>query len=164
MFPAMANHCAPRRTRTAATATAVSAMLALPVLIALPANAASSGDPTTRVLELTNAGRAQAGCGELTRDARIDEAAESYAKDMESSGRFSHDGADGSDFSDRLEKQGYSKPGGENIAQGQGSADAVMDAWMNSAGHRKNILDCSFTTIGIGHADGQDYWVQDFGR
>ena len=79
-----------------------------------------------------------------------------------STGTFSHTGPDGSDFSERVRAAGYDDPGGENIAQGQTSADEVMTDWMNSPGHRQNILDCSFRTLGVGEAS--DYWVQEFGR
>ena len=58
---------------------------------------------------------------------------------------------------------GYPNPGGENIAQGQRRAQAVHDAWMNSEGHRANILNCSFTAIGVGLHAGSWTWTQNFG-
>ncbi|WP_433798277.1 CAP domain-containing protein [Actinomycetospora sp. CA-084318] len=118
--------------------------------------------PTGRVLALVNAERAKAGCGTVAGNAALDRAAADYAALMARTGTFSHTGPDGSSFSDRVRAAGYDDPGGENIAQGQTSADEVMDDWMNSPGHRRNILDCSFRTLGVGEA--QDYWVQEFGR
>ena len=58
---------------------------------------------------------------------------------------------------------GYPTPGGENIAQGQTSAQQVMTDWMNSSGHRANILNCQFTAIGVGLNTNGWYWTQDFG-
>jgi uncharacterized protein YkwD len=77
---------------------------------------------------------------------------------------FEHDGRDGSSFAERIEAQGYPSPGGENIAQGQPNAQAVVAAWLKSPGHRANIENCSFTAIGVGLAGGERYWTQDFGR
>ena len=79
-------------------------------------------------------------------------------------GYFAHDGQDGRTFSDRIAAEGYPSPGGENIAQGQLDAQDVVTAWLNSPGHRRNIEDCSFTTIGVGLAGADRYWTQDFGR
>ena len=117
-----------------------------------------------RVLTLVNAARSDAGCDPVTRDAALDRAAADYAALMARTGTFSHTGPDGSEFSDRLRAAGYDDPGGENIAKGQSSADEVMADWMDSPGHRRNILDCSFRTLGVGHADDGDYWAQEFGR
>ncbi|GLZ53289.1 CAP domain-containing protein [Actinomycetospora sp. NBRC 106378] len=118
--------------------------------------------PTGRVLALVNAERTKAGCGAVAGNAALNRAAADYAALMARTGTFSHTGPDGSDFADRVRAAGYDDPGGENIAQGQTSADEVMDDWMNSPGHRRNILDCSFHTLGVGESD--DYWVQEFGR
>ncbi|GAA4830214.1 hypothetical protein GCM10023201_17380 [Actinomycetospora corticicola] len=118
--------------------------------------------PAGRVLALVNAARAEAGCGAVAGNAALDRAAADYAVLMARTGTFSHTGPDGSDFSERVRAAGYDDPGGENIAQGQTSAHEVMTDWMNSPGHRRNILDCSFRTLGVGEAS--DYWVQEFGR
>lgn len=170
----MALHRAPRRssgrpspsarsTGTLVSAvSAASALVALPVLVATP-TADAAADPATQVLSLTNAQRAQHGCHALVRNRQIDGAAQGYAQQMSASDSFSHNGPDGSTFDQRIRRAGYARPGGENIAEGQASAGQVVQDWMNSPGHRRNMLDCSFTTIGIGHTrDG--YWVQDFGR
>lgn len=81
-------------------------------------------------------------------------------------GVMSRTGPDGSTMAERVEAAGclWSVPG-ENAARGQADADAVMDAWMNSPGHRANILDRAFEEIGVGvHAgDGDPWGPQDFG-
>ena len=80
--------------------------------------------------------------------------------------KFSHTRPDGSSFSSVLREQGVSFRGsGENIAWGQKSPEQVMNAWMNSDGHRANILNKNFKNIGVGHyvdANGVNYWVQLF--
>jgi uncharacterized protein YkwD len=80
---------------------------------------------------------------------------------------FSHTSRDGRTFVDRITAAGYPVPRSENIAAGQPTVAAVMDAWMGSAGHRANILDCSALAMGAASAQGDTYgiyWVQDFGR
>lgn len=127
--------------------------------------AAPAGGLTGRlaqVVELTNAERALAGCGALSVDPRISAAAQGHSEDMAAYGYFAHDSRDGRDFADRITATGYPAPGAENIAQGQPDAATVVQAWMESPGHRRNILDCSLSTIGVGLADG--YWTQNFGR
>lgn len=119
--------------------------------------------PAVAVVARTNAERAAAGCGALRVDSRLTSAAQGHASDMAANEYFSHTGQDGRDFAAREKAAGYPRPGGENIAQGQPDAASVIDAWMNSSGHRANILNCSFTTIGVGFDARGDYWVQDFG-
>jgi uncharacterized protein YkwD len=112
---------------------------------------------------LTNEARAAAGCGPLRVDDRITAAAQAHSDDMAANGYFSHDSQDGRSFADRIRAAGYPSPGAENIAQGQRSAQAVHQAWMNSAGHRANILNCGLTAIGVGLHQGTWTWTQDFG-
>lgn len=116
------------------------------------------------ILRLVNAERAKAGLAALTLDASVTKAAQVRAIEIETS--FSHTRPDGSSFSTALQEQGVSYRGsGENIAWGQKSPEAVMNAWMNSDGHRANILNKNFTAIGIGHhqdAAGRNYWSQLF--
>lgn len=119
---------------------------------------------TAGVVTLTNAERAKAGCKALRRDDRLDTAALGHSLDMATRVYFSHDSQDGRSFSDRILAAGYRSPGGENIARGQTTAAEVVQAWMDSPGHKRNILDCTFTTIGVGYAQNGDYWTQDFGR
>ncbi|MFP5072274.1 CAP domain-containing protein [Pseudonocardia nantongensis] len=137
-----------------------------PPVRAAPARAAAPGGGLTgrlaQVVDLTNAERARAGCGALSVDPRISAAAQGHSEDMAARGYFAHDSPDGRDFADRITAAGYSSPGAENIAQGQPDAATVVQDWMESPGHRRNILDCSLSTIGVGLADG--YWTQNFGR
>jgi uncharacterized protein YkwD len=79
---------------------------------------------------------------------------------------FSHTGRDGSTFTTRASRAGYNYAIGENIAWGYRTPDAVMTAWMNSSGHKANILNCKAKSIGVGlarKADGTPYWTQEFG-
>ena len=83
----------------------------------------------------------------------------------ESAQSFSHTRPDGSSFSTALTEAGVSYiRSGENIAYGQTTPQQVVQAWMDSAGHRANILDAGFTHIGVGHAvvNGTAYWAQLF--
>ncbi|MFE2144753.1 CAP domain-containing protein [Streptomyces sp. NPDC059456] len=118
------------------------------------------------VLALVNKERATAGCGPLTTNSKLSAAARAYSDTMARSGVMSHTGPDGSTMTSRVEAAGYTWSNlGENIARGQADADAVMDAWMHSPGHRANILNCAFKEIGIGvhKGDGGPWWTQDFG-
>ncbi|MEU7062620.1 CAP domain-containing protein [Streptomyces sp. NPDC046161] len=118
------------------------------------------------VLALVNKERAAAGCGPLATDSALTAAARAYSDTMARSGVMSHTGPDGSTMTSRVEAAGYGWSRlGENIARGQADADAVMNSWMNSPGHRANILNCAFTEIGIGvhKGDGGPWWTQDFG-
>jgi uncharacterized protein YkwD len=126
----------------------------------------SSNGAEAQVLALVNKERASAGCSPLTSNAKLTKAADDYSDVMADAGVMSHTGPDGSTMAGRVEAAGYAwSTLGENIAQGQSDAAAVMDAWMNSPGHRANILNCSFKEIGIGvhFGDGGPWWTQDFG-
>lgn len=156
--------------RGAGVLVAVGALTALPLLApvasAAPAPAALTPTQTAQlnqVFALTNQYRQQNGCKALIRNSYAEKAAQGHADWMNSTGTFSHTGANGSSFVDRMKAAGYANPGGENIAYGQKDAQAVMTAWMNSPGHRANILNCNFTRIGVGVAGTRNYWVQDFG-
>jgi hypothetical protein len=125
----------------------------------------AGGSP--EVVALVNSERAAAGCGPVTSNGALDAAAQGHSADMAANDYFSHTSLDGRSFGDRIRAAGYS--GGsiaENIAAGQGSASSVMASWMESPGHRANILDCSFRHIGVGVARGGSYgtyWTQTFG-
>ena len=116
------------------------------------------------VVELVNAERAKAGLNPLSVHKGVAEAANTRAHEIKST--FSHTRPDGSNFSTVLTQAGISyRSVGENIAYGQNSPEAVMQSWMNSSGHRANILNRDFTSIGVGHyqdASGTDYWTQLF--
>lgn len=117
-----------------------------------------------QVVALVNAERAKAGLNALTLDTEIASAALVRAKETEIS--FSHIRPDGRHFSTALSDSGISFRGaGENIAWGQRSPEEVMNGWMNSEGHRANILNPNFTKIGVGYyqnAAGRNYWTQLF--
>lgn len=117
-----------------------------------------------QVVALVNAERAKAGLNALTLDTEIASAALVRAKETEIS--FSHTRPDGRHFSTALSDSGISFRGaGENIAWGQRSPEEVMNGWMNSEGHRANILNPNFTKIGVGYyqnAAGRNYWTQLF--
>ncbi|MDX2967592.1 CAP domain-containing protein [Kribbella solani] len=125
-----------------------------------------------QVLDYTNRIREQQGCGPLRLDSALVEAAGRHASDMVRRHYMDHKNPDGEGPGDRMAAAGYRGSGwGENIAAGYDSAQKVVTAWMKSDGHRKNILNCRFTSIGVGYDPGQvkpDWgpgsWVQDFGR
>jgi uncharacterized protein YkwD len=116
-----------------------------------------------QVVVLVNQERAAYGLQALRLSASVTDAAMIRAKEIQSV--FSHTRPNGSSFGTALKESQVSYRGaGENIAYGQPSAKAVVDAWMNSEGHRANILNADFTTIGVGHLQngGTNYWVQLF--
>ncbi|CAM3812802.1 CAP domain-containing protein [Smaragdicoccus niigatensis] len=128
---------------------------------------ASAGGNQLKVVTLTNNERAKAGCGSLTTSSNLNVVAQGHASDMAINNYFSHNSQNGDTPFDRMRAAGAAGSGymGENIAWGQTSPEQVVAAWMASAGHRKNILNCNFKGIGIGYAvgaDGKTYWVQDF--
>lgn len=140
------------------------AAVALGAGIAVPAQAfAADTGQQQRVVELVNEQRANAGCGPVTADQRLAEAATGHSSDMATRGYFSHTTPEGVTFDQRIKKAGHPSAGAENIAQGQRSAEQVMDAWMKSDGHKRNILNCSLKSIGVGIDDGGSTWTQDFG-
>ncbi|MER7332524.1 MULTISPECIES: CAP domain-containing protein [unclassified Micromonospora] len=116
------------------------------------------------VVNLVNAERAKAGCGALSIDDKLMTAAQRHSQDQADHRNMSHTGSDGSDAGDRLDRVGYAwRTYGENVAWNQKTPAAVMDAWMNSSGHRANILNCAFTEIGVGVANSNGpYWTQVF--
>jgi uncharacterized protein YkwD len=118
------------------------------------------------VVKLVNAQRAKAGCKAVKADDRLATAARGHSADMAARGYFSHTTPEGTDFAARITKAGYRWAGaGENIAKGQSTPADVMVSWMNSDGHRANILNCGFTGIGVGvaaDATGALLWTQDF--
>ena len=124
---------------------------------------ARAGGPESDVVARTNAERSRAGCGALRFDSRLAAAARAHSADMVNRHYFEHESPDGSTPADRTAAAGYTDYGGENIAWGQRSAAEVMSDWMGSPDHRRNILDCEFTTVGVGLDPRGMYWTQDFG-
>lgn len=117
-----------------------------------------------QVVKLVNEERAKAGLSALTMDTNLTAAANTRAKEIKE--LFSHTRPDGSSFSTVLKEQGVTFRGsGENIAWGQKTPEQVMNAWMNSTGHRANILNENFKNIGVGYyqdENGVNHWVQLF--
>lgn len=115
------------------------------------------------VLDLTNAERKKAGLQPLRIDAALQKSAKQKSTDMATNHYFSHTSPTyGSPF-DQMKQNGITyRSAAENIAMGQRSAQEVVTAWMNSAGHRQNILTSNFTHIGIGYDANGQYWTQQF--
>ncbi|MEU3461843.1 CAP domain-containing protein [Streptomyces sp. NPDC006733] len=130
-----------------------------------PSQGGSAVTAQAAVLKLVNAERAKVGCAPVTADASLDKLAQAFSEDMAIRDFFDHTDPDGKTPWDRAKAAGVANLGGENIARGQADAEAVMTAWMNSAGHRANILNCDYKTLGIGvhYASGGPWWTQDFG-
>lgn len=119
------------------------------------------------VVALTNAERTAAGLRPLAGDPRLTTAAQAHSDEMVARGFYSHTSPDGRQPWDRAAAAGCTHRGiGENIACGQRSAAEVVRGWMDSPGHRANILKPDFTHLGIGFRGGGEmgtYWTQLFG-
>lgn len=115
------------------------------------------------VVRLVNAERAKNGLSSLTHNWELSRVARYKSQDMKDNGYFSHQSPTyGSPFQ-MMKSFGISyRTAGENIAKGQATPQAVVNAWMNSAGHRANILNSSFTEIGVGYVASGRYWTQMF--
>ena len=126
-------------------------------------NNVSQSSFATEVTRLVNAERAKNGLGAVTVNAKVQQAAQVRAGEQAQS--FSHTRPNGASCFTALTEAGATYRGaGENIAYGQSTPAAVMNAWMNSEGHRANILNASFTNIGVGYTviNGTPYWAQMF--
>jgi uncharacterized protein YkwD len=161
------------------TFTLLAGLLAAALLAALPAGAVAAGDcspgaawPADRadlaaqVVTLVNAHRAQLGLAPLVVSPTLTATAEWKARNMAAYGYMDHDDpapvprtAD-----ERIAACGYQSPAwGENIATGYATAQAVVDAWLSSPGHRANIERPEFRATGVGAAGSPTYWAQSFG-
>jgi uncharacterized protein YkwD len=153
-------------------------MLKAAALLALLAQPVWAGAAEDQVLAAVNKARAGAGCSALTVNAKLVAAAKGHAKAMAEQNFFGHASKNGAKFSSRIKAQGYrfSKVA-ENIGAGQSAAVGIMQDWMDSAGHRKNILDCALSETGIAVVYQPDdaplkgqkyamkyYWVEVFAR
>ncbi len=128
---------------------------------------AALGNVEREILAMVNAERQKVGVRPLSLNSRLTTAAQRHAEDMARTGQFSHTGSNGSSVRDRATASGYrSSYVGENIGMGYINAAAVMSGWMNSPGHRQNILNSNYTELGVGLIQGQGglYWVQVFGK
>jgi uncharacterized protein YkwD len=127
-------------------------------------------DMAVQVVALVNSERATAGCTALKMNDKLILAAQRQSQDMAVLGFFSHSNPDPSraTLSQRVDAVGYRWSSlGENIAAGYSTPAAVMSGWMSSAGHKANILNCTYTEIGVGYYVGGSYgsyWTQTFGR
>ncbi|MFI5844877.1 CAP domain-containing protein [Catenuloplanes sp. NPDC051500] len=117
------------------------------------------------VTALVNEERATAGCGKVTTNEKLRTATRGHSQDMADQDYFDHKSLDGRSPWDRAGAAGYDNAIGENIAKGQQTPEAVMESWMNSDGHRANILNCKAKETGVGLAyDGNTpIWTQMFG-
>ncbi|MGK0360958.1 MAG: hypothetical protein ACI9U2_003272, partial [Bradymonadia bacterium] len=123
------------------------------------------GGEETAVVELANSTRSMAGLPTLSCDGAMVVAARSHSQDMCTQSYFSHTGRDGSQPWDRMRREGVQfRAAGENIALGQRDANQVHTGWMNSPGHRANILGNGWGRIGVGYVacNGRPLWTQVF--
>ncbi|WP_435746123.1 FG-GAP-like repeat-containing protein [Microbacterium sp. PMB16] len=144
-----------------AIATALAVVLGAAFLA--PAAASAAGGPAGEVFALTNAQRTKAGIPALKSDPGLDAAAAEWARHLAATCTFDHSSS--AWRNSRVAAFGWIASG-ENIAAGQPDAPAVVAGWMNSSGHRANILDKRYTGLGVGYATGKcyrTYWVQIFG-
>lgn len=122
---------------------------------------------TVEVVDLTNRERSRAGLRPLAVDPSLTTAAQAHCADMVARAFYAHTSPEGTQPWDRAAAAGSTRRTiGENIACGQRSAAEVVEGWMNSPGHRANILKPAFTHIGVGYAGGGPsgtYWTQLFG-
>jgi uncharacterized protein YkwD len=127
-----------------------------------------------QVLDLTNQFRAQNGVAPLRLNVELNAAALNHSTDMALRDYFSHTGSNGSSAGDRMRQVGYvSNAWGENIAAGYTTPDQVVQGWINSPGHRANMLNSRFTELGVGYyhltndtgsVNYNYYWTQNFGN
>jgi uncharacterized protein YkwD len=129
------------------------------------------------IIKITNNVRKKNGLGLLTRNEELCRSALLHTLDMAENHFISHTGTDGSSLKDRVNRIGYNayRMIGENLAMGFSDASMVVDGWMNSPGHRANILKREFNEIGVAYIEGDiptsdgsgyvkgGYWTQHFG-
>lgn len=129
---------------------------------------AQNGSFQQQILSLVNIERSKAGLQPLTLNSKLNQAAQNHTNDMISKGYFSHTSPSGSTMTSRVNAVGYAYSRiGENIAAGGSTASATMTQWMNSPGHKANILNPAFRELGVGYGPSGDqyrhYWTQVFG-
>jgi len=151
-------------------------MVLLPPLTLISTPALQTSDEQAvaqRIVELVNAEREKAGCSALTVNPRLTAAAQAHSENMQSRHFFSHVDPGGRQPWDRMLKAGYRyRMAAENIGAGFSTPEAMVRGWMNSPGHRENILNCKLEETGVGYVrdavEGPPlrwryYWTQDFG-
>ena len=144
-------------------------VLALAACQPVPTQQSSSPVAPTQVVAqqgqmgaLLNSQRSAQGLGPLVEDAALSRSARAHAQDMVTNGYFANQGLNGSTFVQRARGAGYTCAAAENLAEGQRTEAAVVTAWMNSSGYRRNILLREATEFGIGRVD--NMWVLVLGR
>ena len=168
------------RTTIAALAILGSTLLVAPVPAAMSAPAAGDDrvehgeraavvSKRDRVIQLVNIRRRNHGCNALRKNAALGRAAQKHTKKMADAGSLSHQLPGEPSLGTRVTQAGYTgwTLVAENIAAGYAPPRAVVQGWMNSSGHRANILNCNLKHTGVGFArsdDGYPYWTQDFGK
>lgn len=132
-------------------------------ILNIPTTDSTVTDYEQEVIRLVNVERAKNGLKPLTYDWELSRVARYKSQDMKDNRYFSHTSpVYGSPFQ-MMKSFGISyRTAGENIAKGQATPQAVVNAWMNSSGHRANILNASFTKIGVGYVSDGKYWTQMF--
>ena len=132
-------------------------------VLTIPTTSGAVTSYEQEVIRLVNEIRVQNGLGRLTYDWELGRVARYKSQDMHDNRYFSHTSpVYGTPFQ-MIRSFGISyRSAGENIARGQASPQAVVNAWMNSPGHRANILNPSFTRIGVGYVADGHYWTQMF--
>lgn len=150
---------------------ALSAFVAALLVFSVAPPAASSTSPgladkREALLKLHNDQRAsKCGAGSLRRSSGAEDAALYHARDMADENYFSHDSYNPYEaWYKRIDRFVLYQVGGENVATGYSTAAGAFQGWMNSSGHYRNIMDCSFKWVGFGYAEhnGQRRWVADF--
>lgn len=131
--------------------------------LSVPELDASVSSFETEVIRLVNIERSKNGLAPLTHDWELSRVARYKSQDMKDKNYFSHTSPTyGSPF-DMIKSFGISyRSAGENIAKGQTTPQMVVNSWMNSQGHRANILNKSYTHIGVGYVKSGNYWTQMF--
>ena len=132
------------------------------------APAAGTAPWVDEMLASINAQRAAGGAGPLQLCASLGRAASDHTADQAAHDLMTHTGSDGSTMVTRVGRAGYAgwSAVAENVAAGYQTVAAVMNGWMNSTGHRTNLLNPAYTDVGVGQvpsAGGTIYWTQDFG-
>lgn len=132
-------------------------------VLTIPTTSSTVTSYEQEVIRLVNEIRVQNGLGRLTYDWELGRVARYKSQDMRDNRYFSHTSpVYGTPFQ-MIRSFGITyRTAGENIARGQTSPQAVVNAWMNSSGHRANILNASFTQIGVGYVADGHYWTQMF--
>lgn len=148
----------------------VTASTPKPSIVTTTNTSVSNNSLTEQVLVLVNQERAKAKLNPLSLNSSLQSSAQSYSSQMATRNFFSHTAPDGGTFQQRIIKAGYSNYRwiAENIAAGQSTASEVMRGWMNSTGHRNNILNPNAKEIGVGYSNSststyRHYWTQHFG-